>query len=32
MENKSKVLFRRKMYDRMLDWKRQRNGQSAFQI
>lgn len=32
MKNKSKVLFRRKMYDSMLDWKQQRNGQSALLI
>lgn len=32
MENEPKILFRRKMYDRMLQWKQQRNGQSALLI
>lgn len=32
MENEPKILFRRKMYNRMLQWKQQRNGQSALLI
>lgn len=32
MNNEPKILFRRKMYNRMLEWKQQRNGQSALLI